>query len=43
VNRVKLSRDGVGQPAARCFMRGGAFVVVGDRESLSHGEGRQLS
>jgi hypothetical protein len=42
-NRVRLSRNGKGQLAARCPTRGGAFVVVGDRESLSHGEGRQLS
>jgi len=32
---------GDGQPAPSCRPRGGASVVVRDRESRSHGEGRQ--
>jgi hypothetical protein len=39
---VALSRES--RPACgQCYPWGGAFIVVGDRESLSHGEGRQLS
>ncbi len=36
-----ISPHGVGQPASRSRKQGGAAVVVRDRESLSHGEGRQ--
>ena len=41
VGTVASSPSGDGQPAPSCSRRGGASVVVRDRESRSHGEGRQ--
>ena len=41
VGTVEDSPSGDGQPAPSCPRRGGASVVVRDRESRSHGEGRQ--
>ena len=41
VGTAQDSPSGVGQPAPSCRERDGASVVVGDRESRSHGEGRQ--
>ncbi len=39
---VALSQES--RPACgQCYLWGGAFVVVRDRENLSHGKGRQLS
>ena len=38
-----FSRKGVGQLATTCRTWDGAFVVVRGRESLPHGEGRQLN
>ena len=41
VGTVEGSPSGDGQPAPSCLQRGGASVVVRDRESRSHGEGGQ--
>ena len=41
VGTACVSPSGVGQPASTSRKQGGAAVVVRDRESLSHGEGRQ--